>query len=345
MGFVLIVEPEEVNAARIHTILESVDKDFEYKLVDSADKAIEVIENRKPDVFIADMQMGVVSGTEFFSMVEMMVPEAVRIVMTDGNNIEDTIAFVNECKTFKIIIKPCRVADDLFTPIHAAFQYKKQQEHIAQDLEIANAGRNMTLQNYEKAENTWKDKLIRYQRVQNIYINIINYNVELAGFEPKVLERTKRWYQWMMEEYVHLVLCGTGDYEQTVKMLMGTCHEPKYGCTFQMRKKTEFKIAPERMNEIAYILRLATGVGKDLLNVYQISVLIEESEKAYILRIRYQLEKDENGELGARAYRVRNKELRSALLRATELGIESFGYKAAVIKKEQEDILNIAIPH
>ena len=54
MGFVLIVEPDEVNAARIHAIMESVDKDFEYELVESAESALDVLEKRKPDVFIGD---------------------------------------------------------------------------------------------------------------------------------------------------------------------------------------------------------------------------------------------------------------------------------------------------
>ena len=34
MGFVVIAEPDEVNAARIKTILDSLDKDFSYALVD-----------------------------------------------------------------------------------------------------------------------------------------------------------------------------------------------------------------------------------------------------------------------------------------------------------------------
>ena len=121
MGFVVIAEPDEVNAARIKTILDSLDKDFSYALVGSAEAAIQLVEQNTTDVFIADMQMPVIKGTELFSMIEMMSPETIRIVMTDGARIADTVAFMNECRTFKIIIKPCRVADDLMAPIRAAF--------------------------------------------------------------------------------------------------------------------------------------------------------------------------------------------------------------------------------
>lgn len=343
MGFVLIVEPEEVNAARIHTILDGVDTDFDYILVDSAEKGIEVMENQKVDVFIADMQMPVMSGTELFSMIEMMSPDTVRIVMTDGGKINETVAFMNECRTFKIIIKPCRVADDLLTPIHAAFHYKKKRELMPS---AAAAGTLAELEVCAEFERTWEERLTRYQRIKNIYTEIIDWNLELAAMEPKILERVKRWYQWMSDEYLHLAVCGSGNFEQVVKLLAGTCHEPKYGCTFQMAKKGKFEISAERMNEMAYILRLVTGVCKDLMSVYHISVLLEDSEKAHILRIRYLVEREENGEqLAEHTYRIHNKPLRQALMRATELSVEGFGYKTVVIHKPGEDILNIAIPH
>ena len=81
MGFVVIAEPDEVNAARIKTILDSLDKDFSYALVGSAEAAIQLVEQNTTDVFIADMQMPVIKGTELFSMIEMMSPETIRIVL------------------------------------------------------------------------------------------------------------------------------------------------------------------------------------------------------------------------------------------------------------------------
>ena len=78
MGFVVIAEPDEVNAARIKTILDSLDKDFSYALVGSAEAAIQLVEQNTTDVFIADMQMPVIKGTELFSMIEMMSPETIR---------------------------------------------------------------------------------------------------------------------------------------------------------------------------------------------------------------------------------------------------------------------------
>lgn len=345
MGFVLIVEPEEVNAARIRAILERADTDFKYELVDSAVKAIDVMERQKPDVFIADMQMPVISGTELFSMVEMISPETIRIVMTDGGKINETVAFMNECRIFKIIIKPCRVADDLFHPIQAAFVYKNQLERMAQENETHDNNRSQALEKCRQIEQDWNEKQKRYRRVQDIYVQMMSANLNLESMDTKIQERVNRWYRWMIEEYVRLVLCGTGDYDRIARSLMASCQDPKNGCVFRIKKRPELEIAPERVNEIAYILRLVTGITKDLLNVYQMDVLIEDSEKAYLLRIRYLSDRDENGDVPLRIFRIRNQELRAALVKATKLGIDAFGYKMVQLSRETGDLYNIAIPH
>lgn len=345
MRFVLIVEAEDVNAARIRTILESLELDFEYELVRTAEAVIASIEKQKPDVFIGDMQMSFMSGTELFSMVEMMSPETIRIVMTDGNKIHETVSFMNECKTFKIIIKPCRVADDLLVPIHAAFLYQEQRERTNQKMREMESGWNEIEEEFERTNALWKSKSDDLKRVQNIICDMISSNIEASStMSPKVSERVIRWYQWMVEEYIRLVVNGNANYEQVFEGLIAFCHEPKYDCTFQMKKNTPDEIEPMCMNEIAYVLRLLTGICKDMQRTYHIQVIIDKADKAYILRVRYEIEKDEDGAELTRAHRVRTNEIREAVGRATKLAIEALGCKTAVFKKAQEDIVNVAIP-
>ena len=345
MGFVLIVEPEEVNAARIRAILESLDLNFEYELVMSAEEAILSVENRKPDVFIGDMQMPVMSGTELFSMIEMMSPDTIRIVMTDGGKIQDTVAFMNECRAFKIIIKPCRVADDLLVPIHAAFLYKQQCERMNQQSQNTDSSRAAVEEEFAKTNAVWQKQQDELKQIQNLMTDLVVSNVEAGnGMEPKVQERLKRWYQWMIEEYVHQVINGSGNYEQILRSQIAFSHDPENHCFFQMKNNVPGQITPKCMNEIAYVLRLVTGVCKDLQNSYQIQALIEQTDKAYILRVRYRIVKDENGVELPHAQRVKNPDIRNLIVRATKIGIAALGGQSAVLKKEQEDIVNIAIP-
>lgn len=343
MSFVIIAEPEEVNAARIRTILDSVDKDFEYELVNSAETAIDVMEVRKADVFIGAMQMSVMSGAELFSLVEMIAPETVRIVMTDGANINETVSFMNECRTYKIIMKPCRVADDLLTPIKAAFSYKMMQEHASMELQKKDEDMCSIKQEYQKIDWAWRENIQNYQQAQSFYVQMLQCNLQLSEYEPRIKERLGRWYQWMMDEYMDQILAGSWDYEGAVRMLTNFCQNLDHGCTFQM-KKTPGEIQPECMNVITCLLRLVIGICIDLQTTYQIRVVIETVEKAHILRIRYRTGKDEEGNEDRNTWRVKSEDIRQALIKATKIGINAFGFKIAVLKKEEDDILNIAVP-
>lgn len=189
MGFVVIAEPDEVNAARIKTILDSLDKDFSYALVGSAEAAIQLVEQNTTDVFIADMQMPVIKGTELFSMIEMMSPETIRIVMTDGARIADTVAFMNECRTFKIIIKPCRVADDLMAPIRAAFRYKEQLERAAGQEQEQETAYSMTEQAYLEHRRMWLMRASNNKRAQDVLAELMKVNLSFSDMEAERKER------------------------------------------------------------------------------------------------------------------------------------------------------------
>ena len=344
MSFVLIVEPEEVNASRIKTILESLELDFEYELVRTAEAAISVVEARKPDVFIGDMQMPVMNGTEFFSMIEMMSPETIRIVMTDGVNIQETVSFINECRTFKIIIKPCRVADDLLGPINTALMYKKKNEQADGQTKQIDPEQQAVEDAFAEMDKVWRENAEKLKRVQNVIEDMISSNINANSSMPeKVQERVKRWYQWMLEEYIRLVVNGSGDYKQMESAQVAFGHEPKYNCSFLMRNHSKEPMEPRCVNEIGYILRVLTGICKDLQVRYSIQAVIEQTDKAYILRVRYELTRDENGVESPQNHRVRTPEIREALRRATELAGLAFGYKYVIANKDFGCLVNMAI--
>lgn len=344
MKIVLIAEPDEVNAARIRTILESLELNFVYELVTSAEAAIASVEQRMPDVFIGDMQMPVISAAELFSMIEMMSPDTVRIVMTDGARIQETVEFMNECRTFKIIMKPCRVADDLLVPINAALAYKSQLEEKGQEKQTADAGHASLEKEYARLMAVEQQNANELKRSQKIIMELIAANIDAdTSMNENVRVRLKRWYQWMIEEYIRLVVCGSGDYEKVWRAQMAFCDDPGHNNSFFMKKNTPNPIDVKCMNIIAYVLRVVTGVCKDLQINYRIQAVIDETDKAYILRVRYQMEKTAEGTGVLSDYRVRNEEVRRQIRLATELGIAATGCKTAVIQKEKEDILNVAI--
>ena len=48
--------------------------------------------------------------------------------------------------------------------------------------------------------------------------------IQTGSLEPEVKERLKRWYQWMIEEYVHVFLNGSGNYEQVLRQQTAFCN-------------------------------------------------------------------------------------------------------------------------
>lgn len=344
MSFVLIVESDEVNAARIRTILESIEVNFEYELHTSAEEAIASVEYRKPDVMVADIHIPVVSGTELFSMIQMMSPETICIALADGGKERELITFLNTCRIFKIILKPCRLAEDLLTPVYAAFAHQKE---LARQALLTQKEDEEWRRVYELHQET--SGLLQAEQEEKRQLLAIIAILNAVGIDARrdlnidAKERIKRWYQWMLEEYVGIYLGGTGTYEQVLRSQLAFCHSPESGCTFQMQKHTTEDIEPEAMNEIAYILRLITGVCRDLQKSYQIQVLIEQAQRAYILRVRYGISKDALGNETSEEWRVKNPVLRRELVRATRLAIEALGGKSALYRKGHEDIVNIAV--
>lgn len=335
MYFVLIAEPDEVNAESIRAILDSVDKNFTYEITDSAEGAIELIENRRPDIFIGDMQMPVITGTELFSMAEMISPDTIRIVMTEVSRIPETVAFMNECRTFKVIMKPCRIADDLLTPIQAAIEYKEMKKRIDEESAAVNMGNFSTQNDYERMERAAKETLEESGRVQNIFTELLTCNLKLGRRPRAVQETLEGWYRWMMEIYIRNIMEASDDYEENRDRVMLEWNHPEKNYTLKIRKILPEPIAAAQMNEMMFILELLTGLCQRILESCSVSAVIETVEKAYILRYSC------TPEIGP--YREKDREVRDALIRATEKGVDALGYKSALLPKENEIIFNIAL--
>lgn len=344
MNFVLIAEPDELNAERIRAILETVEKDFTYELVNTAEQAIDIAENRKPDIFIGDMQMPIVTGSELFSMIEMLSPETVRIVMTEVDRIPETVAFMNECRTYKVIMKPCRVADDLLTPINASITYKEMKQRIAQEVAAADMDGFSSKQDYGKMEQAIQENLRECERVQNIFTKMLKSNLKLGRRSEYVQKRLESWYSFMLKAYIGNLMESSGEYHKSKDKLIKMYHKPKESCVFRMKKAFAEPVQPEQMNEITYILQMMTELCNTLLKQCRISVLLENTEKAYILRYVCLPGADKNGEnLPADAYKEKSKDVRESLIKATEQGIDSLGHKAVLLTKGSEFIVNMAL--
>ncbi len=336
--FVVIVEPDEVNAERIHAILDSVDKDFEYELTSLPEHGIEIVESRRVDVFISSLELNVMTGAELFSVIKILSPETVRVAMTDANRIAETVECMNQCKTFKVIIKPCRIADDLIAPINASIAYKEMRERLHQEEAAFCRGLSATEQDIKELEIEWQVTYFNYERIKAVLLKMANTNVESGNLGPEMEVQLKDWYDWLLDTYMKTMIDSDGDFEHIEKCLYEKYHEHGSNRTFQLRKKFDAPVIPQKMNEIHYMIQVVIEAVKICCGEYRIAAVIEETEKAYILRIIYAPPKE------TEIYAQENGNVRKALAKAAEEAIAAFGYQSVTMDRESEILMNIAVP-
>ncbi len=95
------------------------------------------------------------------------------------------MAFMNECRTFKIIIKPCRVADDLMAPIRAAFRYKEQLERAAGQEQEQETAYSMTEQAYLEHRRMWLMRASNNKRAQDVLAELMKVNLSFSDMEAE----------------------------------------------------------------------------------------------------------------------------------------------------------------
>lgn len=344
MGFVVIVEPDEVNAQRIRTILDSVlDREFDYELTGTAERGIELFEQREVDVFIGDMEMPVISASELFSMIEMMSPDTVRMVMTDANKVKETIAFMNQCRTFKLIIKPCRIADDIVTPIEAALKYKRmgcREEGVNTEPDAEYEAQKKKCM---KAQRIWKDNEGVDRRIGEVYSQLLSCNLKMSNYRPAVREMLERWYAWIAEEYVQDMLLEVGNYRECDRRLDEMFHQPDRECSFRLRRSSADPIEPVVMRRMAYLVALLSRACQEILNRYDITALILTMKESQMIRFRCTLEKDPELEGAEGLLRITDSQQREALKDAVKLCLDAMGYQYSVQKKECDYTINIMV--
>lgn len=340
MSFVVIVEPEQSNAERIRAILEAVECKFEYELVTAPERAIDIVESRKVDVFISAMELKIMTANELFSMLEMVSPDTVRVVMTDAAKTADTVTLMNKCKIFKIIIKPCRLAEDLITPIETCLEYQVMKARIQKEAENNHNGVVSMEQDFQKLESIWNEGLVDFQRIKDVFQKMLEANIGFGNMNPDTEAILKDWYSWLLDTYEKVIIEGNGNWETCRNRLIEQYHDPDRGCLCQIKKMFSDGISNEKTHEIIFMIQIMAEACKRIAYKYHLKAVVEAAEKAYILRIACAPLGDS---ADSSVYRKESEPARKQLECAIEEGIAALGNKSITMKKGNELIFNIAV--
>lgn len=344
MSFVVIVEPDEVIQANLRDFLETIDqkKMFEYMLVRTPDRAVELLEQRCVDVLVSEVEMPLISGKELFSLAEMISPDTVRIALTNALEIEETVAFMNECKAYKIIITPCKVARDILAPIESALEYKRLMDQLKQENELVNDTINEAESDYQKLEQLTMKHKEEYQSMLSMITELAHKNIGRMTMDTVCQQKMKNWYTWVLNAFYQNMIAANGNYMLCQNTLMNEFHYTEREWKFAMYKKEDFEIEPAKMNTITFIIMLMAYACKQLLAHYDIRVLLECVEKYYIVHFEcnYASSMDNQGNL---IFEEDNMAYIQELKKVTEKFVESFSYRVVPLEKEESYMVNIAV--
>jgi CheY-like chemotaxis protein len=100
-------------------------------------EALEVLKkDRAFSVIICDMRMPGMDGAQFFSEARLLVPEAVRILLTGQADLGAVVAAINQGRIYRFVAKPVD-RDDLMKVIGAAMAHYRLQQEEQRQLEAS----------------------------------------------------------------------------------------------------------------------------------------------------------------------------------------------------------------
>jgi DNA-binding NtrC family response regulator len=85
--------------------------DYNCLVAESAEEGLKIMSNNDVDVVICDYVMPGESGTDFLKTVRSQWPRTVRIMITGYADFEAAVQAINECKVFRMIVKPWNNAE------------------------------------------------------------------------------------------------------------------------------------------------------------------------------------------------------------------------------------------
>ena len=343
MDYVLVVEPDESERSRLEEIIKSAGSAFPYKIIADAEDAIDILENQSVDVLISEMKLPVISGKELFALAKMISPETVRIVLTDPENVNEIIAFINEGDLFKLIMKPCASAADFCEPLQAALEYSAMKKRAKKDLEQANLDIFYSEEDYEKMDKNCQKNSELYSKTVDVVMTMIEKYLtkKEGGAVGQFME--KSYCNELFSYFLLTMVNGNGNYLVGYNLLMNEFSNDVKHRVFTMQKQNDCEINPEIFRKITFLLMTLSNACKHLLERYKISVTIENgADKFYIVRFScdYSENVDENGKLH---YLDVSSLVRKDIMDLTQKITDSLVYRAVSIEQEHEYVLNCAI--
>ncbi len=132
---VLFVDDEKSTLSAIQRGL--MNEPYLVRIQNDPAKALEEIEERPPDVVVADYMMPEMVGPVFLSKVREINGGIVRLILTDNADLFKILCAINEGQVHRFLLKPC-AGDDLRMVVRNAFDYAdvmRERDHLLAEMD------------------------------------------------------------------------------------------------------------------------------------------------------------------------------------------------------------------
>lgn len=130
---ILYVDDEESNLRIFQTAFKRL---YNITTASSAEKAIELLEEKEFHLIITDQKMPKVTGVEFLAKILDKYPDPIRMILTGFSDAEAIIGAINTGKVYKYITKPWNKSELRSTIEEALGEFKKERDKRSKLLEL-----------------------------------------------------------------------------------------------------------------------------------------------------------------------------------------------------------------
>lgn len=286
MNQVLIVDSEKRHLEKIKKMLEIVPKDIKIFFSKSPEEALHLLKSEEIDVFVCELEISVMSGEELFYLCSVISPETIRITLSPAENIRETLAIINRAGLYRLILKPCRFAEDLLTPIKEAIRVKETLQLLKNQKERKQQELKDSKEKYVKILKEIEERNSEYEIMFRTVMGVAKNNLKL---DTKLSSEVSEKYLYVFIEniyqaFIKYYILEPRAWGLNEKLLIEEFHSEEAGKYFVLNNHLKEDIAEEAVPKMCYSLYMMAKLVQVQLAKYKISAdIFKDNELLTIL--------------------------------------------------------------
>lgn len=306
---ILIVDSDERHMKIIKKILEVAPKEYTFYYASTPETALAVLEKNQIHVFICELELPVMSGEEMFYLCSRISPETILIALSPAEDIRSTLSSINRSGTFKLILKPCRIAGDILIPVKEAIRIKEMRKHQEDDRGEKERNLELVQREEKKVSRAVEERKAEYTAIMNMVSGFVKHNLWMGKVVPAgtITDELQEHIRQMYEAFVQYYIFEPRDWNGNEKRFLEEFHNPGEGQFLKIENQVEGDIPTEFLPSICYAIYLLLELVRSHLLAYRVSVFLAGKKNRIVLVFRCDLSgsRDENGKI---LYRITNRE-------------------------------------